>query len=242
MITARANSHNSHQIYWPHPFYKSHLHRPGNQNPPKPTAKGFSKTGGSWCAPVGFGGFWWASAQKSGKKPSFPAASDDVSQPNPTGAPRQPQWRWKCVQLHRCKNGATLVQQKTKTDQTRPTKAFLNQVGSGRVRSPLVAFGYQVPKKPAKFPSRSDRDISCSILRAPQNPDAVIGTVQLGHATLVQHLSPRLQKPTATPFLYPVGFCRLLYAFCMPFVCLLSGFVGFCRPTNGSHQITCRLL
>jgi hypothetical protein len=42
-------------------------------------------------------------------------------------------------------------------------------------------------------------------------------------AILPQQIGPRLQKPTYIDLFQGVGFCRLLYACCMPFV-------GFCRP------------
>src|SRR5436190_11990502 len=38
----------------------------------------------------------------------------------------------------------------TKTDQTRPPRAFKKSVGFGRVRSVLVAFGYPLAKKAGK--------------------------------------------------------------------------------------------
>jgi hypothetical protein len=79
----RANSHKSHCSQRSH---KSHFHHSGHQNPPKPTANGLSKTGWFWCAPVGFGGFWWASGRKSGKRLSFHLVSKLLFQPNQSPA------------------------------------------------------------------------------------------------------------------------------------------------------------
>ena len=74
----------------------------------------------------------------------------------------------------RCKNGAILVQ--LQPDPTKPDRqhTFQKPVGYGRVRSPLVAFGYQVPKKGQKshqilcFPATVEQNGTLSFQMEPR--------------------------------------------------------------------------